>query len=78
MFKTQSSLYHEWKEIEAKDLFFKLPQIVAFIMFNKLQTEESEVEWNVKYSSDCWKRKKIPHYVGLLVQIDATIWGVWI
>ena len=76
--KMQNSLYREWCDIKAKDTFFKLPQFVAFIIVNILQSEESELEWNFKYSSDCWKWKKIPHSVGLLVQIDPTIWGIWI
>ena len=76
--KMQNSLYREWCDIKAKDTFFKLPQFVAFIIVNILQSEESELEWNFKYSSDCWKWKKIPHSVGLLVQIDRTIWGIWI
>ena len=76
--KMQNTLYLEWRDIKAKDTFFKLPQFVAFIIANILQSEESELEWNFKYSSDCWKWKKIPHSVGLLVQIDPTIWGIWI
>ena len=76
--KMQNSLCREWWDFKAKHTFFNLPQFVAFIIHNILQSEECEVEWNFKYSSDWWKWKKIPHSVGLLVQIDRTIWGIWI
>ena len=45
---------------------------VSHLYCNKiLQSEESEVRWNFKNSSDGWKWKNIPHSVGFLVHLDS-------
>ena len=41
---------------------FSLPHIVAFIMQDILQSEESLIALNIANSSDCRILKKIPHF----------------
>ena len=50
--KLYSGLYHVLEGIAANHSFCSLPHFVAFIMFVILQSEESEIEINTKYSSD--------------------------
>ena len=64
------------KKFQPKSSIFDLPQFVAFIMFDILQTEEPSIGVGTCYSSDCRKSKKIPHIVCFLPYLDPTIWGI--
>ena len=64
------------KIFQPKSSMFYLPQFVAFIMFDILQTEEPTIGLDNCYSSDCRISKEIPHIVCFLPYLDPTIWGI--
>ena len=64
------------KTFQPKSSIFDLPQFVAFIMFDILQTEEPTIGLGICYSSDCRISKEIPHIVCFLPYLDLTIWGI--